>query len=57
VAGAGEAFVDTRTVQQFQPRRAGDRGGGGGRMMPSSACARASATSTSSQACQRFSRR
>jgi hypothetical protein len=49
VAGARQALVDAGAVKPFEPRRTGAG------MMPSSASALASAASTSSQACQRFS--
>ena len=58
VAGARETLVDAgrgRAVRDARPRAIASAASLG--MMPSSACALASAASTSSQACQRFSSR
>ena len=55
VAGAGKALVDAGAVEEFEMRRSAIASAAACGMMPSSACAPASAASTSSQACQRFS--
>jgi hypothetical protein len=57
VPGARKTLVEPSAVQKLVMRGLGNRAGASFGMIPSSACALASAASTSSQACQRFSSR